>query len=211
METLPRLVTSKDINFAEQPRLGLASLLLEAGYEDAELFVTALGEMFDTRSLFKLLEVFIIVSTPSICACAVMFSLLLGAENSEYLLDLMDLMAPKHTTGNVNMRLMVGAAQEDTYKYTLDWFDYTYYDYTQIIDDPYTFLEWARLADPRMEGVINAFSNVGVSDFIFEVFLLHTKLDLRRSGSKIAEIRRWINLSFVKYAFGASIDQSEWY
>ena len=79
---LPRLVTNTNINFLETPHLGLASLMLEAGYTNAEDFITYFKDFFEHRSIYSFLRSYAYIVEPATAACLYLFSRLLGDNQS---------------------------------------------------------------------------------------------------------------------------------
>lgn len=209
MKQLPRLVISNDADFGTNPELGLASLLLEAGYTDAELFVNLLKDLLTERSIYKLLKAYAVFVEPSIAACAAMFALLSG-DKSDWR-TLLTRRAPEYTNGLNNILALVEGATKDNYGQVLTWFGYSDYDYTSIISNPYGFVDWVSINSPSAVESNQAFARADMTMFIIKAVELNTGVDLSLSKSKLSQIKRWVNLSFVQYAFGASIDQRDWY
>lgn len=207
---LPRIVTSGDADFSRYPELGLASLLLESGYEDAEVFVTALKDLLAERTVFRLLELFMVFASPSIAVCAGLFGSLISNTQSDTWLPIISRRAPDFTSGMPDLLASIVSANASNYLQITSWFGYSDFDYELLIDNPNAFIDWVLNAEVRLAPAINNMRAADVSGFIAEVVILYTGQDLRDVPAKWAKIRRWVNLAFTQYAFGSSIEQTWW-
>lgn len=209
--TYPRIVTTTDINFSQYPELGLASLMLEAGYTEAELFINLLKDLFNTKSIFSYLKLYALIVNPSISVCLYMFARLLGDDNQKEWYQVLAVVTPRYTTGFSNALSLAESADDNSYKEVLSWFGYTNFNYQSMLDDPYLLLNWIDSTQPNLVSLNTAFKTAEVTQFIIAVTLFKTEVDFTLNNSTYLLLKRWVNLAFTRYAFGSSINQLDWF
>ena len=209
--TYPRIVTTTDINFSQYPELGLASLILEAGYTEAELFISLLKDLFNTKSVFSYLKLYALISSPSVSICLYMFARLLGEDNQTEWYKVLTVVIPKYTTGFSNALSLAESADDNSYREVLTWFGYTNFNYQLMLDDPYLLLEWINGVQPNLTSLNTAFRTAEVTQFIVALTLYKTGVDFTLNNSAYLLLKRWVNLAFTRYAFGSSINQLDWF
>lgn len=208
---LPRLVTTTDINFLDTPHLGLASLILEAGYTEAELFVEQFKDFFDSRSIYSFLRSYSYLVHPSVASCLYLFSKLLGDLAEESWRETLLMFIPQYASGFSETYNLLQASTLDNYKTVLDWFGYPFIDVTDIIQDPFIAARWAESIDSSLAPLNNALSVSDLSSFFSEVVIRKTGIDPRVNVQYYALFRRWVNLAFTRYAYGADVNQIRWF
>lgn len=208
---LPRLVTTTDIDFLSNPHLGLASLMLEAGYIDAELFVEQFKIFFDSRSIYSFLRAYSCLTAPSVSSCLYLFSKLLGDLNSEEWRDTLLRFIPEYTSGFSEVYNLLQASTLDNYAAILDWFDYPHIDITDIIEDPLIVTRWAQSIDASLTDLNVSLVSADLSTFFAEVIKRKTMIDVTSNTEYYSMFRRWVNLAFTRYAYGADINQIRWF
>ena len=209
--TYPRIVTTTDINFSQYPELGLASLILEAGYTEAELFISLLKDLFNTKSVFSYLKLYALITSPSVSICLYMFARLLGEDNQTEWYKVLTAVIPKYTTGFSNALSLAESADDDSYREVLTWFGYTNFNYQLMLDDPYILLDWINGVQPNLMSLNTAFKTAEVTQFIVALILYKTGIDFTLNNSAYLLLKRWVNLAFTRYAFGSSINQLDWF
>lgn len=207
----PRLVTSKDLDFTTNHYLGLASLLVEVGYKDAELFIKSLKDLIDYRSVYDLLKVFIAGSTPSIALCSLALLCALNPQDRNQWVTNLIITNDKRLKALIQEAYYAGTTTIDNYNQVLTRFGYSSLNIDEVLLDPYLYIDWVATSDPTMSTACSSLLNNDLTQFIIDIVKIKTKADITSSPSKLSEVRRWANLTFSKYAFGASIDQSRWF
>ena len=207
----PRIVTTTDINFSLYPELGLASMILESGYTEAELFINLLKDLFNTKSIFSYLKLYALLTTPSVSLCLYMFARLLGEDNQKDWYKIFAVVTPKYTTGFSNALSLAESADDKSYREVLTWFGFTNFNYELMLEDPYLLLDWITQTQPNLAAINTAFRTAEVTQFIIAVILFKTRVDVTFNNSSYLLLKRWINLAFTRYAFGSSINQLDWF
>jgi hypothetical protein len=208
---LPRIVTTTDVNFLELPHLGLASLMLEAGYVDAEAFVEQFKVFFESRSIYSFLRTYSYLTSPSVSSCLYLFSKLLGDLDSESWRETLLTFIPQYTSGFSEVYNLLQASTLDNYKVLLDWFGYSYIDVTDLIDNPFKAIHWVAAIDSSLSGLNTDLINADLSAFFVKVVLRKTGVDVTSNVEYYSLFRRWVNLAFTRYAYGADINQIRWF
>lgn len=208
---LPRLVTTTDIDFLQTPHLGLASLMLEAGYTEAEPFVEQFKVFFESRSVYNFLRVYSYIVNPSTASCLYLFSKLLGDLDSESWRDTLLVFIPQYTSGFSEVYNLLQASTLDNYKTILDWFDYPFISITDLIEDPLKVTAWAASIDPTLTDINDALLSSDLSTLFALVLRRKTGVDPTANVEYYALFRRWVNLAFTRYAYGADINQIRWF
>lgn len=208
---LPRLVTNSDLNFLESPHLGLASLMLEAGYVRAEDFVTEFKQFFESRSIYSFLRLYAYVTPASVSSCLYMFAKLLGDTNSESWQGILLMLAPSYTSGFSEVYNLIQASTTSNYKALLDWFDYPFIDVTDLITNPFAVLDWVQKIDPSLTGLNNKLQAMDISGFMADFILGKAGIDINKNAEYSILFRRWVNLAFTRYAYGADVNQIRWF
>lgn len=208
---LARIVTSTDINFLDAPYLGLASLMLEAGYDQAEEFVDQFRYFIQSKSVYLFLRVYAYITPPSVSICLYLFARLLGDSDKDKWLRLLTSVAPSHTSNFNEVYNLAQSATVDNYKLVLDWFDYPFLEVAAIINDPFVVLSWCQNITPGLNYLNNHFKTGDLTSFLGEVVKLKTGVDITKNIEYHSMFRRWVNLSFSKYAYGSDINQIRWY
>lgn len=208
---LPRIVTTTDINFLELPHSGLASLMLEAGYVNAEAFVEQFKLFFESRSIYSFLRTYSYITSPSVSSCLYLFSKLLGDLESGAWRETLLIFIPQYTSGFSEVYNLLQASTLDNYKVLLDWFGYPLLDVTDLIDDPFKVVKWAQSIDSSLSALNTDLINADLSAFFAKVLLRKTGVDVTSNVEYYSLFRRWVNLAFTRYAYGADINQIRWF
>jgi len=207
----PRLVLNNNLDFTKDHYLGLSSLLVESGYQYAEMFIKALRQLVIDKSVTSLLKTYISFATPSIAICSLSLLVSINKEEKNEWVNNLIMRSDTRLKSLYGDTVKAASANINSYKEIFDWYGYNFYSIDNLISDPYSFILWAGQANPDMSPSSSALYNDELSDFIAEAVLLNTNLDLRLNRARWSEVRRWINLTFTKYAFGSSIDQARWF
>ena len=208
---LPRIVTTTDVNFFDSPQLGLASLMLEAGYVDAEPFVDYFKAFFESRSVYSFLHCYAYLTPPAVSSCLYMFFKLLGDLNVDNWQATLLRLAPQYTSGFSEVYNIIQAATIDNYKTVLDWFDYPFITIPSIIADPFSAARWAQSIDSTLTTINQPLLSADISTFFVKVLLQKTGIDAAVNVEYYTLLRRWVNLSFTRYAYGADVNQIRWF
>ena len=211
MKAFPILVSHQNkINYGEQPRLGLASLLLECGYLQAERFALLLGEVIDTRSLYALLSLYSLTCSASVSASITTLHLTLPDIDKQQLLAALQLRAPRYAKGWGGIEALVASSDASNYKSVYEWFGYPVLEKTTMLDNPLSLLDWLDTVDNSLASLNECFRRGDLYGYVSEVLRLQTGVDLSLHKRLRQQVRRWVSLSYSRYAFGASVDQSLW-
>lgn len=212
MLTVPSLVLyTNKLDFSKNPRLGLISLLQELGYFAAQDLVETLGLLIDTRSVYAYIDLYRIIGTDGIAITSVLFNFCLGGIDISTNITKLRARMPRFTSGSPYIEKQLQGATITNYKDFLSWLGYDYVDITQFLTTPLLYTQWVSQQESALVSLNKSLLGGELVSFFQEVILTQLGIDITLYSSYWRVFLQWLHLSYLKYPFGASINQSSWF
>jgi len=212
MVNIPRLVLyTNKINFAQNPRGGIESILTQLGYVPASDLITVLGQIFDTRSVFAFIDLYRVIGTDGIAITSVLFNTCLNGIPVNINIQNLRNREPRFTTGATYIETQIKSATLSSYSTFLNWLGYTYIDITQFISNPLLYPPWVTSQDSSMSSLNQSLLDGQLVTFLKQLIIDKVNLDISAYPQIWVPFQRWTNIAFNQYAFGSNINQSDWF
>lgn len=187
--------------------MGLVSLLVEAGFPLAEEFVLWMGSLIDSASLYSFLQAYTFALPISLSCCTASFNIAFNVINKSLIINELLKLKPRYSNAWPTILSKVSASRYSNYSEVTKYFCYTDVDILTFVDNPLVFLDWIDTNYNSYTDINKAFREGQLYKFITLVVLMKTGLDIEANQNLRQLYKRWVSLSFVKYAFGSSLDQ----